>query len=37
MMKKMLSAKDGEILSLKEEVGYLREKMDQLLEVVGNR
>lgn len=31
MMKMLLLAKDREILSLKEEVGYLRKKVDWLL------
>jgi len=37
MMKMLLLAKDREILSLKEEVGYLRKKVDWLLEVVGKK
>lgn len=37
MLNRLLSAKDSEIQLLKEEVKYLKEKMDQLLVVVGKK
>jgi len=37
MMERLLSAKDGEISSLKGEVRYLRKKVDWLLEIVGEK
>lgn len=37
MLSKLLAAKDGEIQSLKEEIRYLKVKIDQLLEVVGKK
>ena len=37
MLNRLLSAKDSEIQLLKDEVKYLKEKMDQLLVVVGKK
>ena len=37
MLKKLFAAKDEEIQALKDEVNYLKEKVDQLLAIVGKR
>lgn len=36
-MDKLLAVKDAENQSLKEEIKYLKEKIDQLMEVVGKK
>ena len=36
-LEKLFAAKDGEIATLKEEIKYLKDKIDQLLELVGKK
>jgi peptidoglycan hydrolase CwlO-like protein len=37
MLEELISAKDGEVQSLKDEVKYLKEKIDQLMGMVGKK